>query len=262
MDILLQDRFLLVLIAFFCGAMFGSFATALIWRLPRDLNWVSKRSQCTKCGYKLGVLDLIPIFSYIISGGKCRNCKTRYGVKYFLIELLMAAGFAVIFYFSTDMVNSAILALLYFAIIVLSVIDFEHYIIPDEVNIFIFILSIWYGVYNEFEIERIIINPFVFCFFSLALRQVMYLWKKKEALGLGDVKFFFAIGIFLSIETASAFLFLSGIVGILIAIYWRIMGLGKKFPFGPALSVALFLCVAFPEIGPYMLKMTQDLIYS
>lgn len=262
MENIIQDRFLITALAAVCGAILGSFATALIWRLPRDIDWKIKRSSCTKCGYKLKALDLLPILSYIISGGKCRNCGANYGVKYLVIELLMLIGFALIFYFVEDLIIAALLSLLYFAVIVLSVIDFEHYIIPNEVNIFIFILSISYAIYINAPWQQIVLNPFFYMALSLFLRWFMYAWKKKEALGLGDVKFFFAVGAFLELELLSPFLFMSGFIGIVIAIIWRIKGYGKKFPFGPALSMSLFLCVAFPEIGDYMLKMTQETIYN
>ncbi len=255
-----QERFLLLGIASIFGAIMGSFATALIYRMPRDINWVSKRSECTICNTKLGFIDLIPIFSYIFSLGKCRYCSTKYGVKYFIIEILVSLSFFLNFYFF-EIADAIIFSLLAFAIIVLSAIDFEHYIIPDEVNIFIFIL----GVFNSYKNDLSLIDFFINCGFylgvSLLLRWGVYLWKKREGLGLGDVKLFLASGAFISFELLPIYLFLSGLSGIILAIIWRIFKKSEIFPFGPSLSFALFICVIFPNISVMFNNFVQQIFY-
>ncbi len=261
MELLLQDRFLICFLAGGFGMIFGSFATALIYRLPREINWVSKRSSCTSCGKNLSIPDLIPIFSYIFLFGRCRHCKTSYSIKYLIIEILVATSFVLSFYFIPFGSKSFIIAFLAFAIIVLSVIDFEHYIIPDEVNIFILLLGIIYSISNNVQFTDIIINIAVFLFLSLFLRWIMFVWKKKEGLGLGDIKFFAAAGAFLSFEFLPVFLFISGITGLLVALFWRVIKKTDIFPFGPSLSVSLFFCVAFPETSVSIIQRIQEIIY-
>ncbi|MDX1948891.1 MAG: prepilin peptidase [Rickettsiales bacterium] len=250
-EFLTQERFLFLGIITIFGAIMGSFATALIYRLPRDINWVSKRSECTICNHKLGVLDLIPIFSYIISRGKCRYCGTKYGFTYFIIEALVAISFFISFYFLT-IPEALITGFLAFAIIILSAIDFEHYIIPDEVNIFIFVLGAINSYVNNLEISDFAINCFTYLGISLLLRWSVFLWKKREGLGLGDVKLFLASGAFLSIELLPIYLFLSGFSGLILAIFWRLFKKSEIFPFGPCLSFALLLCVIFPQITNWL----------
>lgn len=73
---------------FFCfGLIIGSFATALVYRLPRGLDWVSARSRCPSCGHVLGVPDLVPVFSWLFLRGRCRHCGTKIPARYPLIEL-------------------------------------------------------------------------------------------------------------------------------------------------------------------------------
>lgn len=260
MESLLQDRVSLLALSALMGALFGSFATALIYRLPREINWVTKRSACPKCEHTLGFLDLFPIISYLLSFGKCRYCKTKFGSTYFLIELAMTASFVLTAYMFGPTFKTVIISLLCFATIIIVLVDLEHYIIPDEMNILIFILGITYGIYNDMPIDQMILMPVLYLALALGLRYLMFFWKKKEGLGLGDVKFFLAAGTFLSIESLPIFLFFSGIAGIVIAMIWKLMKKGEIFPFGPALALSLLFCVAFPESNVKLIMFVQEMI--
>lgn len=81
---------------FVLGVCFGSFVTALLYRLPRRLNWTSDRSRCTSCHHALGVKDLVPVLSWLMAGGKCRYCKAKISARYPLIEIAVGVVFAVI----------------------------------------------------------------------------------------------------------------------------------------------------------------------
>ena len=74
------------------GAIVGSFMTMLVYRLPRGKSIVLPRSACPRCGHVLGLRDLVPLLSWITSGGKCRHCGAAIGWRYLLIEI----GFAVV----------------------------------------------------------------------------------------------------------------------------------------------------------------------
>lgn len=82
---------------FFClGLCFGSFLSAVTYRVPRKLNWTTDRSRCTSCGHALGVPDLVPVFSWMFLRGRCRHCGTSISVRYPLLELGFGIVFAVI----------------------------------------------------------------------------------------------------------------------------------------------------------------------
>jgi leader peptidase (prepilin peptidase)/N-methyltransferase len=73
---------------FFClGLCLGSFTTALVYRLPRRLNWTTERSRCPACHHVLGPLDLVPLFSWLFLRGQCRYCRAPISARYPLIEL-------------------------------------------------------------------------------------------------------------------------------------------------------------------------------
>jgi len=75
------------IIGFILGSIFGSFFTALAYRVPRGLSMITPRSHCPSCKTTLGFRDLIPLFSWLTSAGKCRHCGISIGLRYFSIEL-------------------------------------------------------------------------------------------------------------------------------------------------------------------------------
>src|SRR5690348_1810030 len=75
------------------GIIFGSFLNVCIYRLPRSLSVVSPGSACPNCGKNIRPYDNIPVLSWIILGGKCRNCKARITVRYAIVELITALAF-------------------------------------------------------------------------------------------------------------------------------------------------------------------------
>ena len=79
-------------VALFFGLIGGSFINALLWRIPKHKSIYFDRSECVKCGHKLGFFDLIPILSFILLLGKCRYCSKRISWQYPLIELVSGLG--------------------------------------------------------------------------------------------------------------------------------------------------------------------------
>jgi leader peptidase (prepilin peptidase)/N-methyltransferase len=86
---------------FILGLCFGSFITAFNYRVPRNMNWISDRSRCTKCNHILGVIDLMPVVSWLVLRARCRHCGVRISMRYPLIELGCGLGCALIAWLST-----------------------------------------------------------------------------------------------------------------------------------------------------------------
>ena len=74
------------------GGVFGSFITCALYRVPRGISMRQPPSTCPSCQHKLGVADLVPVFSYLMAGGKCRHCKTSISLRYLILELLCVAS--------------------------------------------------------------------------------------------------------------------------------------------------------------------------
>lgn len=86
-----------VALGFVLGAILGSFLNALSYRLPRGISMLRPRSSCPSCQHVLGIRDLIPILSYLWSGGRCAYCSIKFGTRYLTIELVTASLTALAF---------------------------------------------------------------------------------------------------------------------------------------------------------------------
>lgn len=114
------------------GAVLGSFLNCAAWRIAHGESFVKGRSRCTSCGHVLGFLDLVPVFSWLLLGGKCRYCKTKISPRYMLTELFFAAVSVLSlmrFDLSGEYVRNMILACCLFC---LSLVDLEIFEIPNE----------------------------------------------------------------------------------------------------------------------------------
>ena len=242
------------------GLAFGSFASALIYRIPRDIPWIFQsskdkshkeacRSSCPHCGYVLRARDLIPLFSWVFLRGKCRQCSAAISPMYPLAELCTLGGFVAAYLgFGLDWPYLA-LYLLVPVLVALLFIDIEHFILPDELVLAAGLLGgvhlglLW--VYSFLEANEIlpvyIAGAALFALFAWLLGAIVSKILKKEALGFGDVKFFAVAGLWLGVLNLSYFAILSGFLGVLFGLIWQKCGKGAVFPFGPALIVALFV---------------------
>ncbi len=144
------------LIIFLIGIFFGSFFTLAVHRIPLKENITYKHSYCPKCNHKLGILDLIPIFSYIGLKGRCRYCKEKVRIRYLLLEIL--AGITFLLYAISLNINWEILniqkivylviGLLYFSsLFIIAGIDKEKVTIQKSVIIFGLFVELIYMIY-------------------------------------------------------------------------------------------------------------------
>lgn len=190
--------------------------------------------------------DNIPLFSYIVLGGKCRNCKKKISLRYPLIEFFTALGFlAISFYYYPDISFIIYFLIIYSLLILIFVIDIEHQIIPDSLVFFglIFVLLV-----SLFSSEISIFNSIFAGFLASSFLMLIHLLTKGKGMGLGDVKFAVFGGFFTGFPLFLVWLFASfltgGVVG-LILILGRQAGLKDKIAFGPFLVVGLILTVFF-----------------
>lgn len=141
---------------FLMGITFGSFYTLAVYRIPKGIDITHKHSYCPNCNHKLNFLDLIPIFSYIFLGGKCRYCKQKIKSRYLILETLSGLFFVGIAYLMRiniynleiiKIVEYAFFVLYFTFIILMSGIDKEYKKINKPVLVYGIIISIMYIVY-------------------------------------------------------------------------------------------------------------------
>ena len=147
---------ILYIIIFLIGIFFGSFYTLAVYRIPRREDITHTHSYCPNCKHKLGILDLIPVFSYIFLGGKCRYCKKKIRPRYFILEILSGIFFVLVAYLlglsyqnmSVEAILNFVFFVLYFTFIVLFAgIDSEYRKINKQVLMYGIIISLMYIVY-------------------------------------------------------------------------------------------------------------------
>lgn len=233
------------------GLIFGSFITCASWRLPRGEDVIKKPSYCPGCNTKLGFRDLWPVLSWASAGGKCRHCKAKVHWRYPATELVTAAVFFLIYDQFGISTQGILLALLAVALLIMIVVDFEHYIIPDEIHYFLLPLGVIYHLVMETPMDEPLYGFFITLLLGLMLHYGYRWLRKKDGLGFGDVKFFAVAGLWLGITAMPPFLFYSGFIGTALGLLWRVLGKGPRFPFGPALAVSLFLCLVYPEVTAF-----------
>jgi len=127
-----------VLFAALLGSIIGSFANVVVYRLPRGESVAFPGSRCPTCGRQLGVLDLVPVVSYLALRGRCHTCKARISPRYPLVELVMAALFvALVLRFPPLDHGGAVLPLLAVTamLVMAALIDIEHFILPDVLTL-------------------------------------------------------------------------------------------------------------------------------
>ncbi len=184
-----MEQFIFYLFTFIIGTVFGSFFTLAVYRIPLHQDITHKRSYCPKCNHKLSFVDMIPILSYILLGGKCRYCKEKIRVRYLLLEILTGTIFLLFaislnISFETLVMNKLIylvFGFLYLAgIIIIAGIDKEKHTIQKNVLIYEVIIVCLYMVYL-YTVEKANIYRYaiyLFILFIFIIIENTYLKKK------------------------------------------------------------------------------------
>ncbi len=218
------------------------------------MSWGAVRSACPRCKTCLGFYDLVPFFSWALFRGRCRHCKNPVSIRYPLIEVLSMCTCLGVYVTLGLSVESLFLIFAVPFLIALVVIDLERMILPDILVFIVMIIGVFRlfyfsvsGVFNSAGelFLPYVMGAFVYCAFSWVLSLLMGWFLKKEAMGFGDVKFFFVAGLWLGLGFLPYFLILSGVVAILFALFWRLIFKTEIFPFGPALILSFYMILLF-----------------
>jgi leader peptidase (prepilin peptidase)/N-methyltransferase len=241
------------------GACFGSFNSLLIYRLPRGKSVVFTRSACPVCYHALGVKDLIPLLSWVISRAQCRYCHAPIAARYVFLEVITALLFVGCYLRYGLSLDFIVLALLLSHLLVLCVIDFQHRIIPDSLQCVVGVLGVIYSLYHQMHLGELLAGMLLGAVIGLTLQIGIKWWKKQDGLGMGDVKFMAVSGIWLGVHQLPYF-FYAGMFGVMSALLWRVVSQDPRFPFGPALACSLVLLVIFPDASQWYLAFSVKIV--
>ncbi|MBT3479214.1 MAG: prepilin peptidase [Candidatus Marinimicrobia bacterium] len=238
--------FLNLILPFFFGTVIGSFLNVCIYRIPKELSVIYPGSKCPQCDTKIGWADNIPIIGFLLLKGKCRACNNIISLRYLSVEVLTGIVSVVTmltFGFSIEM---TVYLILFYILLVISVIDIEHFYIPNCLiyGILILWLMYWFNNFSlSFSIESFVASG-IFGGFLWATRVAGQLVFKKEALGIGDVWLGFTLGLFLHWGDAIIALYIAFITAAIYGIGGMLSNrlfFGQKIPFGPFLAVGVFI---------------------
>ncbi|KYG63504.1 A24 family peptidase [Bdellovibrio bacteriovorus] len=235
-----QDVFFLI-VFFILGAIFGSFGNVVIYRLPKEESVVKPRSYCYNCKKTIKWYDNIPILSWFILRGRCRNCGAKFSFRYPLVEIIMASLFALSYHyvgFSWSLLEYLIFI---FGLVVCTFIDFDHMILPDEFTLSGIVIGLVGAALNPHrEFMDALLGVLMGGGFLWGMAYVYYLLTKNEGMGGGDIKLLAWIGALLGWKAIPFVIMSSAIVGSVVGIIMsrkQKAGLKTVIPFGPYLAL-------------------------
>lgn len=267
LQLLEQSKLMLMLTSGLTGLLVGSFLNVVIYRLPlmimaewpenecyansQTITLSKPRSFCPHCQKPIAWFDNIPVLSFIVLAGKCRHCQTVIPWRYPLVESLTAFVSLVCawhFGYSIALIAALILS---WGLITQSFIDFEHFVLPDQINLPL----LWIGLL--LSINPIFIDSHDSILGAaagyLSLWSVYYLFKfltGKEGMGYGDFKLLAVLGAWLGWQQLPLIIILSSLLGSLVGIILIMQkrsSLNSPIPFGPYLAVAGWLTLVFGD---------------
>lgn len=226
------------IIIFIFGITIGSFLNVCIYRIPLGESIVMAPSHCMTCGRKLKWYDMVPVFSWLVLGGKCRNCKSKISVQYPIIEGVNGILYVMICAVNGLEWSSVIYCFMASALLVLSIIDWRTYEIPFGINVFLFVLGIAMTILDRGNLVEHLIG--MIC--VSVLLGILYLLTGGRAIGGGDIKLMFACGLILGWKLILLAFFLGCIIGSVVHIIrMSVKKAGRMLAMGPYLSAGIFL---------------------
>jgi leader peptidase (prepilin peptidase) / N-methyltransferase len=245
-----------VAVASLAGLLIGSFLNVCIYRLPRDLSVITPRSFCPRCGVPISWYDNVPLFSYLRLRGRCRACSQLVGWRYPLVEATTAVLFALVVgeYGWTLValkwcVFDALLIALFWT-------DLEERILPDELTLGGAAAGLVFAIFSAvpsafpsvlFPSFQPVFQSLIAAALGASLAAVVWLigavygWiRKRDALGLGDVKLIVLLGVFLGLERALFALVIGTVAGSVLGLSYILLTRRKVSSY--ELPLGTFLC--------------------
>ena len=245
-----------VVFVFLFGICVGSFLNVCIYRMGREQSVVRPASRCPHCQKPIRWHDNIPLASFLLLRGKCRDCGGKISFRYFLIEALTGLIFWALFLRFGASAKAVAYAVLASGLIVSTFVDFDFQVIPDEISLG----GIVVGLLLSFAFPVLHDVPYRFLALRYSLLGVLVgggvLWLlgclgdflfKKESMGGGDIKLLAMVGAFLGWRLALLTLPLASLVGAVVGIVIKLRTKESVIAFGPYLSLGALICVFWAD---------------
>ena len=241
----------MLFLIFILGLSVGSFLNVCVDRLSKGKSLLG-RSQCDFCHKSLEPVDLIPVLSFFVQKGRCRYCHKKLSWYYPFMELLTGMVFLFLWiYLPYSIYVKSLYLFLFSTLIVIFFADVKYQIIPDEMQVAFLAASVallvaqdgpflWSALFRHLLEGAAVMAPM----------YLIYAFSKGRALGLGDVKFSFILGVFLGVLWGYIALYLGFVFGAVVGIYLLFAKKKKmksKIAFGPFLVLGLTAVLFFSK---------------
>jgi len=241
----------IIVIAGAIGAILGSFATVVAYRLPKGQSFITGRSRCPSCDHLISAAENIPVASYVLQRGRCRHCGANIPARYPLVELATGVLFALSAWRFGASIEAILFAALFWVLVVLTVIDLELRLLPNRIVYPAFIFG-WAGLVlaaaasgEPSRLAAAALGALIFGGFFLLIALLV-----PAGLGGGDVKLAFVLGSFVGYLGAPGLvlvaMFLSFLFGALVGLAVMLATGGNrkmKVPFGPFLALGTVVSI-------------------
>ncbi len=241
-----------LIVSIIMGLTTGSFTNVMIYRIPAKKSLWYPPSACGSCDTRIKWYDNIPVLSYLLLGGKCRNCSSRISIQYPLIELLCGILYGCIYLVFGLSLDFLFLAVISIILVAISVIDLKSMTIPNGLVIALLIMGILYSgvrfIFPDLFSQTLIWYEPIIGFFAASLLLFLVAVLSKGGMGGGDIKLMAVAGVFLGWKGILLALVSGSLLGAVISISLMIAGKkGRKdmIPFGPFLCIGILFAALF-----------------
>ena len=232
------------------GLVIGSFLNVCAYRIPIGESVAKGRSYCPSCRHSLSALDLVPVFSYLLLGRRCRYCKSTISPRYAMVELLTAVCFGAAYLFSPSMYLAVFNCLLMAVLIVVALIDAQTQEISDKAVLMVFALAaaVFAAQWRLDGWHHILLLKLI-GIFAVSL-PMLVIARFTGGFGGGDIKLMAAAGLYLGVFNIVLAFFIGAVLA---AVYGLLLIIRKKFKrksaiaFGPFLSVGIAVSLLFGD---------------
>ena len=237
-----------IIIVFIFGIALGSFSNVCIYRLPLSKSLILPLSSCPHCKAKIKYVHNIPIISYLLLKGKSSCCHKKISSHYPLVEFFI--GITAVCFFIMDGYTLATLFSLIFimGLVILLVTDLEHYIIPNAVTYSLSAFAIIISIVNinpfHITLSNSLMGGIISGLLLYMTSKIYFLVRKKEGMGMGDVKMIAMIGFWMGLPTTIIIIILSSILGSLVGvtlILFKKINPNQLIPYGSFLSLTAII---------------------
>lgn len=256
------DSTLYLVYAGLLGLIIGSFLNVFIYRFHTGRS-INGSSHCLSCQLSLSWYELLPLVSYTVLRGRCRQCGSYIPSRYFLVELLTGAAFVLSAYFYDGLIWSIWGALFLAVLICVLVYDLYHTIIPDEFSVVLTTLAFVAAAYAGYVAKDYASVVYALVAGAAAAGPFIFLWVISQGrwIGLGDAKLAFPLGVIVGLQAVFSFVVLAFWVGAVLSLIYiglakflsrgqmglRIVGrpltMKSEIPFAPFLILSFLLTV-------------------